>query len=92
MTTSMQRYWSLVDALRAQRCVPGWKPEDDRVLLERIDEVFETLDDDSQTVAHAGSWRGWPDEYLEHLERELIEDVDPDDGAAATRPPRRMAA
>ena len=89
---SLESYWTLLDALRAQRRILGWKAADDRPLLERIDEVFETLDDDAQGLARAGSWRGWPDRFEARMERMLVEDIDPDDVNTAARPPRCMAA
>ncbi|MEI8255678.1 MAG: hypothetical protein WCJ30_08405 [Deltaproteobacteria bacterium] len=91
MNHDLERYWSLLDALRAQRRLPDWRAEHDRPLLERIDEIFATLDEAAENAARGGTWRGSPEQYDSRLERSLIEDVDPELGSAAPAP-RRMAA
>lgn len=92
MSSPIDRYWFLLDVLREQRRLSGWRPEMDRALLERIDDVFETLDDLVQEEARRGTWRGWPDAFDAQFERALVEDLDPEQGSAATRPPRKLAA
>ncbi len=92
MSTSIEHYWALLDALREQRRLAGWKPEVDRELLERIDEVFEMLDDSAQVEARLGTWRGWPDTYDERSGGVMIEDVDAERGASMSGLRRRIPA
>lgn len=53
MNHDLERYWSLLDALREQRRLPGYRAEYDRPLLQRIDGTFATLDDTAESEARA---------------------------------------
>jgi hypothetical protein len=80
---TMTDYSRLLDKLREQRARPGWRPEEDRVLLEEADAIFETLSEADQEAARLQSPRAFPDSYL-------VENVDPDRdmGRVSERKPR----
>jgi len=52
---TMTDYSLLLDKLREQRARPAWRPEEDRVLLEEADAIFETLSEADQEAARLQS-------------------------------------
>lgn len=71
--TALQRYNLLVDALRNQRGVDGWKEEDDRELLEELCLLFDELTPGEQEQVNREGWRSWPDLYDQKMEDFLVE-------------------
>jgi len=68
---NMTDYSHLLDKLREQRARPAWRPEEDRVLLEEADAIFETLSEADQEAARLQSPRAFPDSSLvENVDRE----------------------
>jgi hypothetical protein len=81
---TMTDYSHLLDKLREQRARPAWRPEEDRVLLEEADAIFETLSEADQEAARLQSPRAFPDSYL-------VENVDPDRDMGRSTTARRWS-
>lgn len=54
-------YQQIVDDLREARRQPGWKPEDDRSALARLEDLYESFTDEERSVVENESDRSWPD-------------------------------
>ena len=56
----LTQYLQLLESLRFQRSIPGWRPYFDRALLAEVDDVFERLSDADAVKARALVYLGWP--------------------------------
>lgn len=54
-----RRYLTIVDRLRAMRAAADWKPENDRVFLIALENLFAAMSPEDQKIANAESWRNW---------------------------------
>jgi len=88
MTNEYRRYLQLVDELREMR--RGDVPEPElRPILETLEDLFPQLTDNEQATANSEGWRGWPDQFDNHMEA-LVE-VDPEDPDHQEGPARAAA-
>lgn len=62
-----QRYQDLVEVLRFQRSTKTWEAEDDRVILEKMVSLEETMCDAEQELLREEGWRSWPDLYAQKM-------------------------
>ncbi len=96
MSKQIETYLRLVDLLRESRRPRSWKPEQDRLLLSHLEDLYEKLDDAEQHLVEAEGWRGWPDQYdarndaLADLMEVLLDAAD--DGRVSQLPRQPAAA
>ena len=57
------KYLRLVDVLRESRRSEEWKPENDRPLLARLEDLYSALAEDEQSQVESQGWRAWPEDY-----------------------------
>jgi hypothetical protein len=90
---NLEVYLHLVVALRESRRSPRWKPEDDRPILARLEDLYATLSDTDQDRVEAEGWRAWPEEYDARMLRDLEEvPLDAADNGGASQMPRQSKA
>jgi hypothetical protein len=67
MTEAYRRYLKLVDSLREMRRDGAPEPEL-RPILGDLEDLFAELSPEEQDTANTEGWRGWPDQYDDHME------------------------
>jgi hypothetical protein len=67
MTAAYRRYLQLVDRLREMRRDGVAEPEL-RPTLEVLEDLFAELSEGEQEAANSEGWRGWPDQFDDHLD------------------------
>jgi hypothetical protein len=67
MTAAYRRYLQLVDRLREMRRDGVAEPEL-RPTLEVLEGLFAELSEGEQEAANSVGWRGWPDQFDDHLD------------------------
>jgi len=88
MTDPYRQYLQLGDELREMRRADVAETEL-RPILEALEDLFSELSEAEQETANAEGWRGWPDQFDDHMES-LVE-VDPEDPDHQQGPVREAA-
>lgn len=62
-TNLVVEFLAELDRLRQDRRLRGSNAELDRPFLNRLDELYDRLDEDEYELVNGEGWRGWPDQY-----------------------------